>query len=303
MRTRVGLLLMVVLAIVATVVPANGARAASPNTRAMWLWSRPAPAEVVSWAQAHGVREILAYTPTRPDLAWLRDLRARSAAAGISLAALGGEPAWTTQHAAALSWLRAVTATGLFDAVHVDVEPHALAAWQSDRARTAQQYVTLLEKLNAATTLRVEADVAFWYGEVLLPRKQNLADEVLRRVDAVTVMSYRDSAAGPNSVTAVGADFLRRGAALRKPVRLGVETQPLTECAHCTFAEEGAVAMDAALAQIETAGGAYPSLRRRGGAPLRLLAPPRRWHEGVITRARPGPYRLSQRNMQSRRRR
>jgi hypothetical protein len=249
---------MAVLAMVGTVAnPANAA--AVPGGRAMWLWSKPAPSEIVEWARAHGVREIFAYTPTRPDLAWLRDLRARSAAAGISLAALGGEPTWTTQHAAALSWLRAVTATGLFDAVHVDVEPHALAAWQTDRARTAQQYVTLLEKLNAATTMRIEADVAFWYGEVLLPKRQNLADEVLRRVDAVTVMSYRDTVTGPNSVMAVGADLLLRGSAARKPVRLGVETQPLEECVYCTFAEEGAAALDDAFAGIEAAGSGYPT--------------------------------------------
>jgi hypothetical protein len=235
----------------AVLLPGGTANAATTGTRAMWLWSKPAPAEVVAWAQAHGVREILASTPAKPDLAWLRDLRARSAAAGIALAALGGEPAWTTQHAAALSWVRAVASTGLFDAVHVDVEPHALAAWQTDRAATAQQYVTLLAKLNGATTLRLEADVAFWYGEVLLPNRANLADEVLRRVDAVTVMSDRDTVAGPNSLTAVGADFLRRGTTFGKPVRLGVETQPLTECTHCTFAEEGASALDEALEQIE----------------------------------------------------
>jgi hypothetical protein len=252
-------MLMVLLAIVTMIAPAKGAAAATPNTRAMWLWSSAAPADVVAWAQAQGVREILAHTPANPDLGWLRDLRARSAAAGISLAALGGDPAWTTQHAAALSWVRAVTATGLFDAVHVDVEPHLLAAWQTDQARTAQQYVTLLEKLNAATTLRLEADVAFWYGEVSLPKKQNLATELLRRVDAVTVMSYRDTASGPNSVTAVGADFLRRGAALGRPVRLGVETLPLAECAHCTFAEEGAGALDAALAEIEMIASAQAS--------------------------------------------
>jgi hypothetical protein len=250
---------MILLAIVTMMVPADGAAAATTSTRAMWLWSKPAPAEVVAWAQAQGVREILAYTPAKPDLAWLRDLRARTAAAGISLAALGGDPAWTTQHAAAVSWVRAVAATGMFDAVHVDVEPHALAAWQTDRARTAQQYVTLLEKLDAATALKLEADVAFWYGEVSLPKKQNLADEVLRRVDAVTVMSYRDTASGPNSVTAVGADFLRRGAALGTPVRLGVETQPLAECVHCTFAEEGAGALAAALDQIEAAGAGQAS--------------------------------------------
>lgn len=258
-RLRIGAILLALAAIATVLSPASAASAATASTRAMWLWSKPAPAEVVTWAQAHGVREILAYTPAKPDLAWLRDLRAQSAAAGISLAALGGDPTWTTQPAVAVSWVRPVAATGMFDAVHVDVEPHALAAWQTDRARTAQSYVTMLDKLNAATTLKLEADVAFWYGEVLLPKKQNMADEILRTVDAVTVMSYRDTPTGPNSVTAVGADFLRRGAVARKPVRLGMETQPLTECAYCTFAEEGATALDAALAQIETAGAADPA--------------------------------------------
>jgi hypothetical protein len=247
-RLRFGAILLALAAIATMISPAGAANAAAPSTRAMWLWSKPAPAEVVTWAQAHGVREILAYTPAKPDLTWLRDLRTRSAAAGISLAALGGEPAWTTQPAAAVSWVRTVTATGLFDAVHVDVEPYALAAWQTDRTRTAQSYVTMLDKLNTATTLKLEADVAFWYGEISLPKKLNLADEVLRTVDAVTVMSYRDTVAG---VTGVGADFLRRGTAVHKPVRLGVETQPLTECAYCTFAEEGVTALDAALAGIE----------------------------------------------------
>jgi hypothetical protein len=259
MRARIGVLLLAMLVIVLPAAAANAATSAPTATRAMWLWSKPAPAEVVTWARAHGVREILAYTPATPDLVWLRDLRTRSSAAGISLAALGGEPAWTTRHADALSWLRAVASTGLFDAVHVDVEPHALAAWQTDRTTTAQQYVSLLAKLNAATALKFEVDVAFWYGEVLLPKKANLANEVLYRVDAVTVMSYRDTATGPASVTGVGADLLRRGAAIGKPVRLGVETQPLAECAYCTFAEEGATALDAALTQIETAGAASAS--------------------------------------------
>ena len=111
---------MAVLAIVGTLAAPANAATGTTGSRAMWLWTKPAPADVVAWARAHGVGEILAATPAKPDLAWLRDLRAQSAAAGISLAALGGDPAWTTQHTAALSWLRAVSATGLFDAVHVD---------------------------------------------------------------------------------------------------------------------------------------------------------------------------------------
>lgn len=247
---------MVVGLLATVLLPSGPAQAAGPvGGRAMWLWSRPAPAEVVAFAQAHGVREILAWTPARPDLAYLRDLRTRSRAAGISLAALGGDPVWTTQHATAVSWAKAVTATGLFDAVHVDVEPYALPAWGTDRTRTATQYLTMLEKVNGATGLPLEADVAFWYGEVTVSRS-DLATQVLRRVEAVTVMSYRDSA---EAVTAVGADFLRKGALVGRPVRLGAETQPLDECAYCTFAEEGATALDGTLAAVETIGAQYPA--------------------------------------------
>ncbi|GAA1040386.1 hypothetical protein GCM10009557_61480 [Virgisporangium ochraceum] len=256
MRIRV---MVLVAAVLAGLLPATPAAATAPGGRAMWLWSTPAPAEVVAWAQAHDVREILAYTPTQPDLAWLRELRARSAAAGISLAALGGDPSWTTQHAAAVSWARAVTATGLFDALHVDVEPHLLPAWNTDRAGTATRYLAMLDKLNAASSLPLEADVAFWYGEVALPKGTDLATQLLRRVDAVTVMSYRDTATGPNSVTAVGADLLAKGSAAGRPVRLGTETQPLIECTHCTFAEEGADALEETLAEVTAEAGSYPA--------------------------------------------
>lgn len=82
---------------------------------------------------------------------------------------------------------------------------------------------------------------------------------MLLRADAVTVMSYRDTATGPNSVTAVGADFLAKGSALGTPVRLATETQPLTECAHCTFAEEGTNALEATLAAVATEARSYPA--------------------------------------------
>src|SRR5947208_174680 len=60
----------VTMALPAAAMPARAA--AAPGTRAMWLWSRAAPTTVVSWATAHGVREIFAYVT--PDLAASGDL-------------------------------------------------------------------------------------------------------------------------------------------------------------------------------------------------------------------------------------
>jgi hypothetical protein len=240
--------------------PAHAAtRSTRPNVRAMWLWNRPPVAQVITWATGHGVREILVYVPPKPDLGYLRELRVRASAVGVTLSALGGEPTWTTDHAAALAWQRAAAGTGLFSRIHLDVEPYTLPAWRTDRTATTRAYLALLDKLRAARTLPLEADVPFWYGQHTISGR-NLATEVLARLDAITVLSYRDTATGPGSVLDVGADYLARGATAGKPVRLAVETQPLADCPYCTFAGKGAAALTAATGQIDaTATAGYPS--------------------------------------------
>ena len=76
---------------------------------------------------------------------------------------------------------------------------------------------------------------------------------MLRRVNGVTVMSYRDTGTGPNSMLAVSQDWLARGKAAGKRVRLGAETGPLADCPYCTFAEEGATHLDAELSKVDAA--------------------------------------------------
>ncbi|MBL7260639.1 hypothetical protein [Paractinoplanes lichenicola] len=230
--------------------------AAPAGTRAMWLWGAYDSAEVVAWAAAQNVTEIFAYVPwsvaTDGSLPRLRDLRSRADDAGIRLAALGGEPDWTTHPSDAVAWRDAVLATNLFSAIHLDVEPYTLPAWQTNPAGTQAAYLTLLDRMRAGNPLPIEADVPFWYGEHKVNGK-NFADEVLKRVDAITVMSYRDTATGANSMLAVSQDWLRRGATAKKRVRLAAETDPLAECTHCTFAEEGSRKMLKTLTQLDTA--------------------------------------------------
>jgi hypothetical protein len=227
------------------------------GSRAMWLWSRTEAAEVVPWAAAHGITEIFAYVETNvaatPQLARLTEIRQRAGAAGIRLIALNGEPDWVDDPAQAVAWRTAVTATGLFAGLHVDVEPHVLPGWEADRARLGARYLSMLDALRDGATLPIEADVAFWYGEVTVTGGRNLAAEVLSRVGAVTVMSYRDTATGPNSMYEISRDWLDRGATAGRKVRLGAETAPLDDCAHCTFAEEGATVLGTRLAALDTA--------------------------------------------------
>lgn len=248
------------LAVVAAAVPVIspkltgiGAPSTGAGSRAMWLWGRTEAAEVVPWAAAHGVTELFAYVETDPEpqLARLTELRTRADEAGIKLIALGGDPDWVTDPSHAVRWRDAVLATGLFAGLHVDVEPHVLPTWETHRAQLSAKYLDMLARMSIRTP--IEADVAFWYGEVTLADGRNLATEILRHVDAVTVMSYRDTATGPNSMYDISRDWLTRGDAAGKKVRLGAETAPLGDCAHCTFAEEGATVLGTALSELDAA--------------------------------------------------
>ncbi|WP_157408187.1 hypothetical protein [Actinoplanes sp. N902-109] len=222
----------------------------------MWLWGDQPAAEVVEWAAMQHISEIFVYVSpavlTNGDLERMQEMKERADPLKVKLRALGGDPAWVTNHAAALAWQRTVVSTGLFSGIHLDVEPYLTEGWTSNLNATMTSYLKLLDKMRTGSTLPVEADVPFWFGEFQVNGK-NLADEVLKRVNAVTVMSYRDTGTGPNSMLAVSQDWLARGKKAGKRVRLGAETAPLADCPYCTFAEEGATRLRTELAKVDAA--------------------------------------------------
>ncbi|WP_157610436.1 hypothetical protein [Spirillospora albida] len=248
-----------VLATALTGVPDGRAHAATAP-RAMWLWSRADPAAVVEWATARGVEEIFAHVPSGvaagDDLPRLRELKTLADAARIRLSALGGDPGWTFDTAAALAWQRGALATGLFSRTHVDIEPYALPAWNIDRSGTVHAFLGVLKALENDDARPLEADVPFWYGTIPVGTS-TLADRVLARVGAVTVMSYRDTATGPNSLMDVGKDMLIRGQYAGKPVRLAVETEQLPDCPHCTFFEEGTASLNQVMSTVDDEAARY----------------------------------------------
>jgi len=257
-RWRAWLVSVILMTVAALALPgassagSAGLTAVAANTRAMWVWDDGPAADVVTWAARHGVTEIFVYVSpsilTNGGLGRLQQIRQRADSSKIKLRALGGDSSWTTDHATALAWQKAVVTTGVFDGIHLDVEPYLTVGWTDDMQAAERSYLELLDKMRGK--LSVEADVPFWYGQYQVGTK-NFADEVLKRVNAVTVMSYRDTAVGPNSILAVSQDWLTRGAAAGKRVRLGAETVPLADCGNCTFYEEGAAVMYRELAKVD----------------------------------------------------
>jgi hypothetical protein len=253
-RLAVLAVLAVLAALVVTTVPAGAVSAAAPAAptyvsapvpadRGLWVW-RPEPAAgLVEFARRHGVGRLWVATSSEVGRGERRRLATTVRLArrhGIDVDALGGAPVWVLRQRQALEWAR--EAVRVVGDLHVDAEPHGLPAWDTRRRHVVRRYLRLLERLDALPG-RLEVDVAFWYGDIPAPGG-TLADAVLARVDAVTVMSYRDEALGRNGILDVSRDWLRRGRAAGVPVTLGAETNPLADCPHCTFAEEGAAALD-----------------------------------------------------------
>lgn len=97
----------------------------------------------------------------------------------------------------------------------------------------------------------------FWYSTVATSGG-NLADAVLVRATRLTVLTYRNTVTGPNSLLDVGRDMLTR-ARPGTSIRLAIETQPLAECPSCTYFGARQAAVTVALRDIDRLASAYPA--------------------------------------------
>ena len=247
---------------VAAATSAQSAPAPAAAPVSMWVWSDGDPAELVTFATEQAVDRmyVYVYRPRGAELTRLEQLADLADDAGIELWAMSGDPHWALQHRAVLSWQRKALATGLFVGTHLDVEPYSLRAWDTRRSKVIKRFVTMLDKVQEADDRPLEVDVPYWYGDFSAPGGggDTLADAVLDVADAVTVMSYRDTATGPNSLLVVAEDMLARAAAAGVPIELAVETNALG-CEHCTFFEEGADAMRAVIADVTAELAGHPT--------------------------------------------
>lgn len=239
--------------------PVAGA-AQSAWARGMWVWNQPTPKNLVAFAQARGMSELFVSVPsnlpTSARLTWVKAVSTLAVPAGIRLQALGGDPGWIDDPTAAVAWQDAALSTGLFSGVHVDIEPWQRGDWNTDQARVVAGYLDTYDRLQAATTLPLEADVPFWLWTLNAADGSAVDAAVLARVDKVTVMSYRNTVTGADSITDIAARTLDAGVSAGKPVRLAVQTNNLGSdpvSAKQTFFGTTEAAVNTALDQVDAA--------------------------------------------------
>nr|WP_155440011.1 hypothetical protein [Pseudoduganella ginsengisoli] len=121
-----------------------------------------------------------------------------------------------------------------FDGVNLDIEPHVLPQWGSQRQALLTGFLDLSRDIMAAKrqsgqAMSVGPAIPFWLDGIPLEwqgKRKPASEHVQDIYDYVALMDYRDHALGPDGIVSHGADEIAYAKAIGRTVWLGVETLP-----------------------------------------------------------------------------
>lgn len=276
-----------------------------------YLQDPTAYAELLDFSASEGITDIFlqivtdslsdgTYRLSSPDT--LSTYVRQAGQRGIRLHALDGAPNFALQdrHQSVLARVQAVLdynenadPSARFAAIRMDVEPHALDEWRvggDSQQAVMSQFLSMNRKIinrirSTAPSLPYGVDIPFWLDgldedgnprfEIEFEGKQaNLAIHLIRMVDNIGIMAYRNRATGPNSIFSLSLNELEAADCQGDTeVFIGVETKfpdgaGIPES--ITFGHLTRSDMDAALTKVEAAAAAHPSFR---GIAIHFYAP------------------------------
>lgn len=210
---------------------------------------------------------------------------------GIRIHALDGAPnfALAPRHPevldrvqSVLDYNRSVPPSDRFVGIRMDVEPYLLDPWRTggeSQQAVMTQFLSMNRKIAdliraTAPDLTYGTDIPFWFDGLddagqprfaieFEGRRADLSVHLIRMVDNIGIMAYRNRALGPNSIYALSQGELTAGdRAGNIKVWIGVETKlpdggGIPEVV--TFGHLPKTHLDAALADVEKAAAAHPS--------------------------------------------
>lgn len=203
--------------------------------KAAWAWHLQLPdlRRMAEVARRQGLTRILLSlnapllnSLSRDDVETIDALKAL-ADQGIAVAALLGQREWVRQPgtipAEILSTLHIQNRTGLFDALHLDVEPHTLAEWNGpSREAVAERYLAFVSAIGkAAGDFPLEVAIHPVYAQVAIAGEGNLLFAIEKRVTEVSVMAYRNQ---PRDAVQFASDAIRVLESSEAKWRFGVLT-------------------------------------------------------------------------------
>jgi hypothetical protein len=249
-------------------VGSNAAHASNANeTTATWLWDasviKTQPYETLSFLASKGVNKLYLQVDYDIDSTSYHDFIVKANQKNIDVYALNGSPQWAgagneMMYQQFINWVKQYETqypdSGRFKGIHLDVEPYLLDEWNTDRDALIKRFQDMVMNFKAFTDskqLVLECDIPFWYHTIDYTNSTyssgNMAEWIIKNIDGITIMAYRDQADGIVGVSSTEVDY---AAKYGKKAIVAVETVNLPDTPYCTFYEEGEAVMKNELAKV-----------------------------------------------------
>lgn len=214
---------------------------------AVWLWVTDAVPDdaLIGFLSARGVSEVFLSVGWAGATPATRGVVAALRARGIGASCLGGAPDWADQPDRAVQWSARALATGLFDRVHLDIEPWTRRDWPARADTLLDGCAAAVRSVAAATSKPVEVDLPGWLARTHPAR----CGQIVAAAAAITVMAYRDRAP---DILAEARELSRLAAQRARAFRVGVDTRPATDF-RATFHDDGSAALRRETRAVSTA--------------------------------------------------
>jgi len=270
--------------------------AAASAGRAVWVWEpetfamledRRAALEAISFLNSKGIDTVYLYADSYKGRSHLekkpklyRALLRRLGKRGIRAYALLGswhlrthEYVLPERHPEAVAMLERVLSYNAaskpgerFAGVNIDIEPHMLETWKTDREGLLLNFLDMSRALmdakrRARADILVGPAIPFWLDRIELEwggEKKPVSEHVLDIYDTAALMNYRDRAEGRDGMIEHAASELAYAGKLGKLLAIGVEVTP-NEVAKVTFDELSEEYMEGELAKAEAVFSASPA--------------------------------------------
>ncbi|KGP92006.1 hypothetical protein N780_15940 [Pontibacillus chungwhensis BH030062] len=210
------------------------------SRKSVWLWDSKAvsdrPDETIQFLDSHHINHVyLHYNPLVEDhypyfISSLNQM-------GVTVHALMGAPHWGLEENIpegkhrmdrVMAYNNEVSETAQFKGIHFDIEPHVLDEWDTDRENVVTQWSNssqIYVDYAKDNGFIVGSDLPFWTdGPSVAPYDPNFYKNMIDRQDYVTVMAYRNTALGSNSITSLSENEVLY--ANSSKVEIGVELKP-----------------------------------------------------------------------------
>ncbi|MGN7357597.1 hypothetical protein ACTHPF_09515 [Paenibacillus sp. SAF-054] len=240
--------------------------------KATWLWDASLienPGKVLDFCKEQGVNVIFLQIQKNVDTDEYKRFIATAHAEDISVHALDGHPEWAYQEQDkeanqfidwVLDYNGKASPEERFTGIQLDVEPYQLKRWERDQAGVVDEWSRNMEAWTDKGRqggLYMSAAVPFWLGKVeSAGSESNLSRWMLKRFDALAVMSYRDSG---QQMVDLSKEMLNEADELGKSVWIGMELGNTEEGAHLSFFGKSLPVMEKEMEQVYRLSDSYDS--------------------------------------------